>query len=146
MAGAASAERLGQPVETAPENIAPEVSMVKQTAITEFCSPCPLTSLTGVAFITPCPSVTLAEISAMFARQENCVDGAYAFDQAHPLFKGWKVSPVPPPAEPGALAIGRNCSVSVSPHDETLLESTSESSSPASPRSTEEEVASTSSS
>lgn len=94
MAGTASTERQEKSVEAVPENTASEVSTVKQTAITDFFSPRPSTSSTKVAFITPCPSVTLAEVPAMFVKQANIVDGDHVFDPMHPVFKDWE--PCPP--------------------------------------------------
>ena len=93
MAGTASTERQEKSVEALPEKKASEVSTVKQTAITDFFSPRPSSSSAKMAYITPCPSVKLADVPAMSVKQANIVDGDYVFDPVHPIFKDWEPRP-----------------------------------------------------
>ncbi len=89
MADIASMERNEQCVEAVTEITAPEATAVKQTAITDFFSPRPSTPLT---FITPCPSVRLTRVPAVFVKQANIVDGDNVFDPTRPLFEHSKPS------------------------------------------------------
>ena len=92
----ASVEQPGQAKEGAFDNAVPEASEAKQTSITDFFSPRPTTSSADVPgsldttraftlppFITPCPSVRLAEVSAVFQVSE-CVVKDH-FDPTRPL-------------------------------------------------------------
>ena len=98
MAGTASTERHEQSVEATPETTTPEATAVKQTAITDFFSP---RSSTPLTYITPCPSVRLTRIPAVFLKQANTVDGDKVFDPTHPLFEQRKPSSMPSlPASP----------------------------------------------
>lgn len=157
--GTASSERQEQAAEAVPDNTPPEASAAKQTAITDFFSPSPSTSLAGEPvfggvqsgcvvggrrlfqlppFITPCPSVRLAEVPAVFHVQSGCVVEDYC-DHTSPLFEREisKPSPMWPSTEPE------------SSDNETLLGSPArdpESSFPASTKFGKEEMASTNSS
>lgn len=82
-AEAASAGGNEHVAEAIPERIAPKAPTVKQTAVTDFFSrrsPKPSveqSNLTGRVsaippFITPCPSVRLAEVPAVFEVQSEC--------------------------------------------------------------------------
>ena len=100
----ASAETKGQAAETVPDHTNPEISAVKQTAITDFFSPRPATSLAEVSvlggnvsdktrgpsalppFITPCPSVRFSEVPVVFHVQSDCVVEDH-LDPTRPLYK-----------------------------------------------------------
>ena len=92
----ASVEQPRQATEEAFDNAVPEASGAKQTSITDFFSPRATTSSVDVPrssntirsftlppFITPCPSVRLAEVSAVFQVSE-CVAKDH-FDPTRPL-------------------------------------------------------------
>ena len=90
-----SVEQPRQPTEGSSENLVPEATEARQTSITDYFSPRPTSSadvpkssdtirtFTLPPFITPCPSVRLAEVSAVFQVSE-CV-AKHHFDPTRPL-------------------------------------------------------------
>lgn len=91
--GTASAEPHGQHVAWVRHHTAPDGPTSNQTAITDFFSPRPSVSPAGGTrrlfapppFITPCPSVRLAEVPYVFQVQSECVVDNY-LDLTRPLF------------------------------------------------------------
>ena len=139
----ASAETKGQAAETVPDHTNPEVSAVKQTAITDFFSPRPATSLAEVSvlggnvsdntrepsalppFIKPCPSVRFSEVPVVFHVQSDCVVEDH-LDPTRPLYKREALRPSPEPssAETGS-SLTKSGLDTLSPELEDLVSDTS---------------------
>lgn len=164
--GAASAERHEQATEGLSDHTKLGATAVKQTAITDFFSPRPSEPIEDVPvfnglqsgrkfatppFITPCPSVRLAEVPAVFQLQAECVVEDY-FDPTRPLFEReisksssepssveTASSPAkvglesPSPKAHSPVITWQNRSVSDSPNDPTLYGSPGQGSGSSSP-------------
>ena len=107
-AGTASAEGNAQAVKAVPDHTTPKAPAVKQTAVTDFFSPRRPTSSAELSgpprrasalppFITPCPSVRLAEVPAVFQAQPECVVEDY-LDPSRPLYGDNVSTPLPQPS------------------------------------------------
>lgn len=114
----ASAKPQGQHVAAVSDEGTQRASAVKQTAITDFFSLRPPTSYTSDStrrvyttptFITPCPSVRLAGVPAVFQVQSECAVEDY-LDPTHPLFEheiSKSASELPEAATERATNLGR---------------------------------------